>query len=112
MLIAGTKPLPLVTDARLWRRAALSSRGAMVVGLDEKRSAYGIEYDAARERLVLQRHKPEGSAELGCKRPDETHLVLEGDFFGEPVRISLHRLADPLLLTRSFRWVNEVSFNR
>ena len=52
--------------------------------------------------------------QLTISRPDGDHVVLTGQWKGEPTAIRLRRVdtSKMLLLSRGFHWINEMPFNR
>lgn len=75
---------------------------------------YNLETDPTRHQLKLTRQsdaKPKLFA-LTYKWTGSDHLVLDGEIDGDSLTIQLHKMPPSLLDSRSFEWVEEVSYNR
>jgi hypothetical protein len=79
--------------------------------LNDERSGYDLTEDASRSGLTLT-HEAERLT-LAYVRPDDDHLVLEGDIDGQHLVMHLRReKKDFLLMSRGFHWTPEDYVNK
>ncbi len=111
------KPHPLlVTDAQQWRRIIFDfPDSAMVQRMDESRTGYEAQVDAAKSTLTLADQKDKNwKASFTFSRPAPDRLTLDGTMNGQKAALQL-RLLDHTrfqLATRGFHWIQDYPFNR
>lgn len=103
-------------DEKRWRRVVINRAGRLAVQLlDETVQRFQTVDNAAEGKLELTpRWEPDKKTVLSYQKRDDDRLWLEGDFFGDTLQVTLHRIPDPqfLLVNRGFHWINEQPFNR
>jgi hypothetical protein len=117
MSLAGV-PLP-PSDAKRWRRVAVRRNGINVYEtsgeVDRYRSAKFI---AGPGQLALSEsadvmHERRALLELREEDEGPQHVVLEGEWYGAPLRAHLRRTERGFpLMTRGFHWINDTSYYR
>src|SRR5215469_15007922 len=95
-----------------WRIVSVSSRGLSIRSLDESMQSLRMDHDAAQRTFSSSQ---EGKKSLlTYSQPDEAHLILDGSYRDEAIKVKLRKL-DPskfLLVNRGFHWINEVPYNK
>lgn len=112
----GESVPPVLGQDKRWRRMVINRMGRLAVQLmDDSLERFLIKDNANEGKLELTpRWEPDKKAVLNYRKQGDDRLALEGDFFGDDLRIVLLRTPEPkfLLRSRGFHWVNEKPFNR
>ena len=108
----GTEVPPSVESR--WRKVGIGKSRLGVRRMDDSTDRYRLEHDSKNRTLTLW---PDTSAvhdTLGYAWSDSTHLAVAGVFRGDSIHVHLRKVAPSSfpLLSRGFRWVNEMPFNR
>jgi hypothetical protein len=108
----GTEVPPSVETR--WRKIGIGRTRLGVRRMDDSTDRYRLEHDPKTRTLALW---PDTSAvhdTLGYAWSDSTHLAVAGVFRGDSIQVHLRKMVPSsfLLLSRGFRWVNEMPFNR
>lgn len=113
----GVARPPLTTDATRWRRVVFDNPTNMSVFLmNDTRTRFNSKLDEKTHTLKLRNRENRSEVlTLTYARPSPRVLTLDGVVAGHAVHAKCD-LSDayekPLLLTRGFHWVNEISVNR
>lgn len=102
-------------DELRWRQlVVLPFPVAMIRGMRDQKTGFGVAHDEAAGTLTLTRMTdPAEKHVLALERPAADQLVLTGPFAGGTVTVRLERLdtEHAPLMTRGFRWVIEEALN-
>ena len=126
-VLDGSERPPLLTDAERWHKVYFWQLGAgirpmdgpivrLAAKVDPAQHTVGVQVREMRPRPGGPRPAPPGQDEVWqyalSTVGDPATLVLDGTLRGKKIHAELHREPDALLVTRGFRWINEVPFNR
>ncbi len=108
--IDGQERAPVLNDYdRRWRRVIFDEPDRMVFQrTDDSFARYGVSIDENRNALVLSKgESPTWSSGFVFQRPNDDHLVLEGDMDDLNIRMELVRVRPDTfqLLNSHFRWI-------
>ncbi|MBK6622737.1 MAG: hypothetical protein IPG32_18410 [Saprospirales bacterium] len=90
-----------------WQRVFIHRKGYFITQSAEGRMQdYGLIVDTLRRKLILEQWEPAAITEISYWEDSAGFLLLEGDFFGDSLRLGLRKLAlDELpLLKPEFNW--------
>lgn len=113
----GVARPPLTTDTARWRRVVISnSRALSIYRMNDAKTRYAMEDDAAHRTLTLKEQGDAASKAMSLvyRRADPNTLVVTGAVNGKQIAATLHRDANRtfLLNTRGFHWISETPLNR
>ncbi len=105
---------PAISGTPPWRTVVFQYQGSMLAILpDLSPKRYNTIYDTARNTVTISTEENPGQKNVFTySRPDQQHLVLQGDFRNAPVIVRLQKI-DPshfVLVNRGYHWINESSF--
>ena len=95
-----------------WRIVSVASSGLWIRSLDESVQSLSMDHDAANRTLSSSQAGQRSL--LTYSQPDDAHLILDGSFRDESIKVKLRRMEPSkfLLVNRGFHWINEVPYNR
>ncbi|HEY6214351.1 MAG TPA: hypothetical protein VIW45_18785 [Vicinamibacterales bacterium] len=103
-------------DSKRWRRVIVNEAGGISVQtMDDATIRYRTREDAARHTYELSTiFAPYDRTVLAYREPGPGQLVLEGQYAGETIAVTLQKVALPsfLLNERGFHWISEYPYNR
>jgi hypothetical protein len=113
-VLDGIARPPLTTDAERWHKVYLAKRRSGVRLMTDERVIFLATLDAEHHRIEVKLRTGEQEVWVYATsvEGDVTRLALDGAFRGKRFHARLRREPEPLLVTRGFRWINEVPFNR
>jgi uncharacterized membrane protein YphA (DoxX/SURF4 family) len=114
--VNGRERVATPLDRKLWRRVVINEGGGIAVQtLDDAMTRYRTKEDAARHTFEMSTiYSPYDKIVLTYRSPSPEELVLEGNYDGEPIVVTLRKRPVPafLLNQRGFHWINEYPYNR
>ena len=103
-------------DAKRWRRVIVAENGGVSVQtMDDATIRYRTKDDPAKHTYELSTiFSPYDKTILTYREPAPDQLVLEGQYSGEAIAVTLRKVPLPsfLLNERGFHWVSEYPYNR
>jgi hypothetical protein len=100
---------PLATDSNRWNRVVFEFSDLVEIEtMDGRWHVHRGSYDAANQRFSIAQKDSADREVLACLRTDREHLILEGTYLREPLRVKIKRIDSqtfPLLRSR-FEWIN------
>lgn len=96
-----------VMSGNSWQRVFVHRKGYFIIQSEEGRMQdYGLIADTLRRKLILEQWEPSAIAEISYREDSSGFLLLQGDFFGDSLRLGLRKLPlDELpLLKPEFNW--------
>jgi hypothetical protein len=117
MTIDGVPQLPVPANASRWRRVWIRAKAIRVYWMDGRSEIYVASDEIKGPATLVLRLATDNKGVQRARldlRQDGAGYVLSGDFEGKKVHAHLTMLPreKSLLMTRGFRWINDVPFNR
>jgi len=106
---------PLATDPDRWRTISASPARLWISPMTGGRAALALQVDATSRTIQVEVEDQAGGKTTetwAYARPAPDRLVIDGVHAGKHLHVTLHLETPPLLVTRGFRWINEVPFVR
>jgi uncharacterized membrane protein YphA (DoxX/SURF4 family) len=111
----GVEHPPLTTDDDRWSSCRFSPGGIGITMMTGRLAGPGFGPDGhadARTHTIAVTLGEDKHELWSYAQPAPDRLVIDGMYLGKSLHVTLHRRPAGLLVTRGFRWINEVPFNR
>jgi uncharacterized membrane protein YphA (DoxX/SURF4 family) len=120
LVLGGVDRSP-ATDPDRWQKVLANPLAFHIITMSGGHMSYEVTVDAAHHTLTVNTKdlrrddapQPDSTNETWTySRPAPDRLTLDGVHLGKPLHATLHLAPGALLMTRGFRWINEMPFNR
>jgi len=104
----------LAGDPKLWHQLGFGDdwgADVCIVAMDESRHLYFVDHDEAKGTLTIS--VEDKDQKLTVRKPDATHLEIEGTYLGDhiAVRLRLRDMSASRIFQHPFSWVENIAGN-